>query len=198
MSGLFAMGIGLALMTSACASAGQFVWVQDLPDQEFAAMRSDFVINPGDVINVRVYEQEPLTTRARVRADGRVALPLIGEVDVAGKHPVMFARELEGRFSEYITKARVTVNVEETPPGQITIVGEVGHPGVVTLVNRTGVLDALAAAGGPTEFADRDRIFVLRRGPVMRRIRFTYESLTHNDARALAFSLQGGDVLVVE
>lgn len=183
---------------AACASAGQFVWVQDLPDAELAAARTDYFISPGDTINVRVYEQEPLTTRARVRPDGKVALPLVGEVDVAGKHPVLLAQELEGRFGAFITKARVTVNVEESPPSQITVVGEVGHPGPVVLTRPTGVLEALANAGGPTEYADRDRIFVLRRGPVLRRIRFTYDALTHNDPRALAFSLQGGDVLVVE
>jgi polysaccharide export outer membrane protein len=77
-------------------------------------------------------------------------------------------------------------------------VGEVVRAGTVTIETNGGVVQALANAGGLTEYADRDRIFVLRKYPSSLRIRFTYDALVRHDPKAVAFTLQGGDVVVVE
>lgn len=93
---------------------------------------------------------------------------------------------------------KVIVNLDELQPIAISVVGEVARPGALTLEPGAGVLQALAGAGGLTDYASDDRIFVLRKTPTSRRIRFSYRGLTRNDSRASAFCLQAGDVVVAE
>lgn len=187
----------LSLLGFGCAGPGIFVWYRDVPRSEWASV-NDYVINVGDTISIRVYDQEPLSTRGKVRADGRMALPFVGEIVVAGKQPRALSAEVEARLKEFIVTPRVIVNVEESHPMSVTFLGEVTRPGVLTLEASTTLLQGLAQAGGPSEFADDSRIFVLRQLPAFRRIRFTYENLVHNDGGAAAFSLMSGDVVVVE
>ena len=189
---------GLALASVGCASAGSFVWYHQVPRAEWAAPVGEYVIAVGDTVNVRVYDQESLSTRGKVRVDGRLALPMLGEVAVAGKAPRVLATEVEGRLKEFVLTPRVIVNVEETRPTSVTFVGEVARPGLLTIEPGTTLLQAFGQAGGPAEFADDTRIFVLRQHPTFRRIRFTYDALVHNEGGAATFVLVGGDVVVVE
>jgi polysaccharide biosynthesis/export protein len=186
--------------TLACAQEGNYVWVQNLPPAAAHGPRDDqYLIAPGDTISVRVFEQDAMSAKVKVRADGKVALPIIGDTDVRGKRPSDVARELEGRLKEYIVSPKVTVNVDDFQPLTVAVLGEVTHPGRYPLDPAiAGVMQALASAGGMTEYADRDRIYVLRRFPQPMRIRFTFESLSRNEPRAVTFVLQTGDVVVVE
>jgi polysaccharide export outer membrane protein len=190
----------LASLTSlaSCASPGQFVWYHDLPKAEWGGRSNEYVIVPGDGISIKVYEQDALSAAGKVRSDGRLALPLVGEIVAAGKQPSMLARELEGRFREFVVSPRVTVNVDSAMPVSIIMVGEIAKIGTVTLEPPATLLQAVATAGGPNEYADRSRIFVLRRSPEFKRIRFTYDALIHNESGAALFSLHAGDVVVVE
>ena len=182
-----------------CASAGNYVWVHDLPPIAPAAAKDDlYVINVGDTLAVRVFEQEAMSSKVKVRADGRVALPIIGEFEVRGKRPWDVARELEVKLKEFVVAPKVTVNVDEFATLLVAVLGEVTHPGSYPLQPASGVLQALASAGGLTEYATRDRIFVLRKTPALRRVRFTFDALSRNEARAATFALQTGDVVVVE
>jgi polysaccharide export outer membrane protein len=157
-----------------------------------------YVINVGDTLTVRVFEQEAMSSKVKVRADGRVALPIIGEFEVRGKRPWDVARELEVKLKEFVVSPKVTVNVDEFAPLHVAVLGEVTHPGTYPLEPAAGVLQALASAGGLTEYASKDRIFVLRKTPALRRVRFTFDALSRNEPRAAMFALQTGDVVVVE
>jgi polysaccharide export outer membrane protein len=191
---LVCAGVALA----GCASTGQYVWYRDLPRTEQAAEPAEYVIGVGDVVSVRVYDQESLATRVKIRSDGRIALPFADEILAAGKHPSALARDIEARLKAFINSPRVTVNVEESRPLSVSVLGEVGHAGTLTLDRSAGILEALAQSGGPSDFASGSKIFVLRRFPVSRRIRFTYEALVQNEGGAATFPLQNGDVIVVE
>ncbi len=96
----------------------------------------------------------------------------------------------------------VTVTLDDPRPLQISVLGEVAKPGSFVLDQNSGVLQAIAIAGGMTPFASKDSIMVIRQRTGWRRnpmrIRFTYDSLTQLKGRAAAFRLQGGDVVVVE
>ncbi len=189
----------VALTTfAACSSAGTFVWYHEIPRAEWGAHGGEYVIGVGDTITIRVYDNEPLTTHGKIRSDGRLAIPFAGELVIAGKHPSELARELEIRFKEFIVSPRVTVNVDESRPLAISIVGEVSHPGALALEQPANILQAIAQAGGPAQYANKSRIFVLRQFPQFRRIRFTYEALLHNDNGAATFPLRSGDVVVLE
>ncbi len=188
----------LSLAASGCAGAGSFVWYQAVPNAEWATDASEYVIGVGDVINIRVYEQDGLSSSVKIRRDGRIAMPLAGELVAAGKHPSQLAREMEGRLKEFIVTPRVTVNIETSQPVSVTAIGEITHIGALTLEPPARLIEALAQAGGPTEFADKSRIFVLRRFPTFQRIRFTYDAIVHNEDGAAGFPLRTGDVLVIE
>jgi polysaccharide biosynthesis/export protein len=188
----------LAPPLASCASAGQYTWYHDVPNADWKTDVSEYVIGVGDTINIRVYEQEGLSSSVKIRRDGRIALPLAGELLVAGKHPSELAREIEVRLKEFIVTPRVTVNVETSQPVTITAIGEIAHIGTVTLEPPARLVEAIAQAGGPGEYADKSRIFVLRQFPTFQRIRFTYDAIQRNEGGAAGFPLHTGDVLEIE
>lgn len=156
------------------------------------------MIGVGDQISIRVYEQEAVSVSGRIRRDGRIALPLVGEIMVAGKAPSAVARELEARLKQFIVSPRVTVNIEQSQPIQVTTMGELSTKGTLTLEPPANIIQALAQAGGLTEYADDSRIFVLRLYPTFQRIRFDYEKILNNEAGAATFPMRTGDVILVE
>jgi len=184
----------LALALASCTRAGPYVWVHELPELEVA---DEYLLEAGDVLSVRVFNQDNLSTHARVRSDGKIALPFLGDVVVRGKTPGAVSRELEVQLKAYVVSPAVTITVEEGPPTSVSVLGEVTRPGLYTLDPLAGVLQALAVAGGFTDYASRDSIYLLRRASAQR-IRFTYASLSRGGDRASAFRLRAGDVLVVE
>jgi polysaccharide biosynthesis/export protein len=189
----------VALAASGCASAGTFTWYRDIPNtKEWNTDTSEYVIGVGDTLSIRVYEQEGVSGNNKVRRDGRIALPLAGEFVVAGKHPSQLAREIETHLKEFIVMPRVTVNVETSQPVAIIAIGEIKNIGALTLEPPARLIEAIAQAGGPNDFADKSRIFVLRRFPTFQRVRFTYDAIVHNESGAANFPLRTGDVLVIE
>jgi polysaccharide export outer membrane protein len=195
----FGFAVALGLCLAACGGAGQYVWYNDLPRTEWDSALGEYVIGVGDGVTVTVYAQEGLTTHTKVRSDGRIAVPLVGEVVAAGKHPSGLARELEGRAGQFIQQPHVTVNIDDVQPIVVSFLGEVSRAGSLTLErSATTLLQALAQAGGPTDYADKSRIFVLRKTPEFRRIRFTYDALVENRGGAALFPLRTGDVVVIE
>lgn len=193
----------LGPLGAGCASTdGKYVRVEDLPRTLHAP--PEYRIAPGDVLGVRVWNQPTMSIeRTRVREDGKVTVPFLQDVEVAGKTPAELSERLQVQLKTYVVNPVVTITVEEQRPLRISVTGEVAKPGVYELDRGAGVLSALAAAGGFTEFAHRDRIFVLRYGlspsdPSPTRIRFRYEALTGGERLAAGFRLQSGDVVVVE
>lgn len=198
--------IGLAVavlaLAAACGTSGSYVRVEDLP----RAMqgRGDYRIAAGDVLGVRVWNQPTMSLeRTRVRDDGKIALPFLQDVEAAGKTPSELAERIQVQLKTYVVNPVVTVTIEELRPLRVSVTGEVARPGVYDLDRGAGVLSALAAAGSFTEFAHRDRIFVLRSGPspsdgAPTRIRFRYQALVQGEKPAAGFQLQAGDVVVVE
>jgi polysaccharide export outer membrane protein len=178
-----------------CGGGGPYVWVAQLPND--AAAGAEYLIEPGDVLNVRVFNQEAMSTRARVRSDGKISVPFAGDVQVGGKAPAVVAHELEVKLKAFVVTPTVTVTVDEFIQPAVAVLGEVSHPGVYNIDASAGVLRALALAGGMTDYASHDNIYVLRRvGPP--RIRFTYRALIDNEPRAASFRLRAGDAVVVE
>jgi polysaccharide export outer membrane protein len=190
-----ALLLASALVPMGCSGAGPYVWANDLPSEDVSPPQ--YLISPGDVLSVRVFAQDAMTTKAKVRSDGKISIPFVGDVDVQGKAPATVARELEAALKNFINAPNVTITVEEFQPMAVSVIGEVAHPGPVPIGLDTSMLDVLASAGGLTEFANRDKIFVLRRHPVARRIRFTYELLTQPPS-SHTFRLHAGDIVVVE
>lgn len=190
-----ALALGLA---SACAGPGRYVWFRDLSADQRSIVNGDYVIGVGDQISVRVYEQDALSGEVKIRTDGKMALPLTGELMAAGKRPLELSKEIEKKLKEFIVTPRVTINVQVSQPITVTTVGEVRSVGTLTLEPPSRLVEALAKSGGLTEYADPSRIFVLRQFPTFERIRFDWKEVLRNEGGAAAFPLRTGDVIVVE
>lgn len=188
---------GLATTATACAGPGSFVWYSEVSPDQITAPK-ELVIHVGDTVSLRVLGHDEMAIKEKVRSDGRIAVPLIGEVDAQGKRPASLRSELEGRLKDYIVSPSVMLNVDEVQPMTVVLLGEVAKPGAYLLDPYTGLAQALAVGGGVTEFARRDRIFVVRDTPRPMRIRFTYEAVSRDEGRAAGFPLRPGDVVVVE
>jgi polysaccharide export outer membrane protein len=193
----------LALASAGCRHGKDFIWIDAVP-KGMSEPEATYVIAPGDVIGVRVWNNEANSMdRVRVRDDGKISLAFLNDVEVAGSEPEELARRLEVRLKAYIMAPAVTVVVHERRPLRVSIVGKVVRPGVYDLDRGAGVVQALAAAGGLTPFADESRVFVLRSGywgddPTPARIRFRYRDLEAGRPPASLFLLRVGDVIVVE
>src|SRR6267378_1966905 len=157
-----------------CAGMGEYVWADTLPETP-ATAGAEYRLAPGDLIFVRVFNQDPLS----------------------GRTPQELAKTMEARLRDFIKAPVVTVFLEELGPAQLSVIGEVARPGIYPLERGQGVLRALAAAGGLTEFAHKDRIFLVRAGSPGR-IRFRLEQLSIPGTRSARFRLQNEDVVMVQ
>jgi polysaccharide biosynthesis/export protein len=185
-------------LAAACASSQGAIEVEQFKGDPEASATPEYVIRIGDLLAVQVYNDEKASGRARVRTDGRISLPLLNDIEAAGKTPIKLASDIEASLKSLLVSPRVTVSVEESTPLSISVLGEVEKPGQQVLQHEAGVADALAAAGGLTRFAHKDRIYVVRSRPEPIRIHFTYEALTRATGPATLFRLRAGDVVVVE
>lgn len=192
--------VAVPVFLGACATAGSaYVPVNDYGEAPEAPQSvSGYVMQPGDLIQVRVFNQPDMSARVRVREDGKISIPFLNDVSAIGLTPNGLALQLQTRLKEFINAPIVTVSLEEPHPFSISVIGEVNKPGVYALQPGAGVLQALAAAGGLTQYASKDRIFVVRDAPARARIRFEFDQLTRAEGKAATFRLRVGDVVVVE
>lgn len=189
---------GLLGLCASCASPGQYVWFSSLPSSVTNG-RSDYLINVGDTVDVRsLPPHDEVSVKEKVRADGRIAIPLIGEVEARGKRPSALRAEIEGRLKDFILSPSITVNVMDFQPMTILLLGEVQHQGVFQVEPNVPLVQVLALAGGLTDYASRDSIYVVRQQPVPQRVRFTYQAVMRNEGRAGEFPLHPGDMVEVE
>lgn len=188
----------LLLMLVACAPKHPFTWVENVPPS--AAPVESIPLRPGDVIQVQVQNWEELRLGASytLNADGSIVLPLIGAFDVEGMTVQDVADKLDAKLRGIIENPRAKVSLVTPRTPVVTVVGEVQQPGRFEIHTDEGILPALALAGGLTEFADVNAIYVVRKYPSRQRIRFRYADLTGGLQRAVDFQLQDGDVVVVE
>jgi polysaccharide biosynthesis/export protein len=190
---------GSLVFTAGCASGrGTFVWVDEFPPAPETT--GDHLLRPGDLLNIRVWDHEGLSARTRVRTDGKITMPLVDDLEVNGLTTVQLARLVETQLKQrnLVVKPAVNVVLEETKPLTVAVMGEVARAGMYTLDTGAGVTEALASAGGLTEFAHRDQIYVIRKTPQPVRIRFTYSALAEARGHAATFRLQPGDVIVAQ
>jgi polysaccharide biosynthesis/export protein len=184
------------ILATACGSTGPYVWADSLPASTTGSTEG-VVIQDGDVVNVRVFNQEPLSTHEKVRPDGKISMPVIGEVMARNKKPAQLASEIQDRLKSVVVAPSVTVTLDAGAELKVYVLGEVKNSGPFQLDHGANVLHALAAAGGLSEYADGDKIFVVRKA-LPQRVRFRYQDLRSADPKSIAFQLQAGDVVVVE
>lgn len=197
-TGFVLLFFALGTLLGACRPKHPFEWVSDVNEQRPPV--ESVPLRPGDTISVSVSQLQELSNAPpfTVNADGSVVLPIVGPFSVAGITAPVAAKQLNARLQGIVTNpdARIAVVTPRAP--LVAVLGEVNEPGRYTMDHGEGVLQGLARAGGLTEFADPDEIYVVRSYPKRKRIRFRYSDLTGGVAAAVDFVLLDGDVIVVE
>ena len=186
----------VAFSTVACAGMKGAVNLRDFTATPVAPAAT--VVGAGDLVAIRVWNADQMTTRQRVRPDGTVALFFMDSLPVVGLTPSAVEAEIAKRLDGIFVSPRVSVTIEESVRSTVTVLGEVQRPGTYAVARPLTVLETLALASGLTEFARKDLIVVLRGGDHPMRIRVRYEELLRGDDRIRGLVLHAGDVLVVE
>jgi polysaccharide export outer membrane protein len=156
-----------------------------------------YQLGAEDLLEVHVWKEPELSTTATVRPDGRITLPLAGELVAAGKTVEELQAEIAAALGKYVEMPVVTVMVKAINSPQISVLGEVRRPGRYRIAQRATILDAIALGGGFTEFARRNEVVVLRQtGYGVRRIPVDVEGLLRDGRNPPA--LQSGDTVYVE
>ncbi|HEY6938760.1 MAG TPA: polysaccharide biosynthesis/export family protein [Terriglobales bacterium] len=159
----------------------------------------DYVIGPDDVLAVNVWKEDEISRQVPVRPDGKVSLPLIGDVQAAGLTPLELQQSIRGRLAAYLVNPTVTIMIQEARSHRFNVVGEVEHPGSFVLGRPLTVLDGLAMAGGFRDFAKTGGIYVLRLNPdgSHQRIPFNYKQVISGRNLQQNIALHPGDTVVV-
>ena len=185
MSRSVALWMAAALVGSGCAHhAGA-------ADEQVQQI-SDFRLGKEDVVEVLVWKEPELSRTVPVRPDGKITLPLIGDVRADGLKPEELEVQVQKQLASLVRDPRVTVIVHDVNGSKIFVTGMVAHPGAFPLRSKLNVLQALAMAGGLAEFADRGEINVLRADG--RRLQVDYDDLVSGKSKV---TLGPGDTVVV-
>jgi polysaccharide export outer membrane protein len=162
-----------------------------------ADVAPDYRMVPGDKLRIEVYKDPQLSQSLQIRPDGKITVPLVGDVPAAGSTPRELAATLTERLREYVTAPVVTVIVAEAMPTVIYVMGEVNSPGAQPLSEPRTVLQALAVAGGFRDFANTKKIRILRKadGGKMETVPFDYKAAVDGSAKPMF--LQPGDTVIV-
>ncbi len=162
-----------------------------------------FVLGPEDVLDVVVWKNPDLSRQVVIRPDGKVSLPLIGDVQASGLTADQLASDIAERFKSFKENPSVSVNVVEVNSYYVFVVGEVNTPGKLPLKSYTTILQALSLAGGFTQFASRNDIQVVRNlinaeGVIKElRIPLRYDDLISEEGGVYNITLQSGDTIVI-
>jgi polysaccharide biosynthesis/export protein len=162
--------------------------------------RSDdtFVIGNDDVLAINVWKEKDLTNTVTVRSDGKISLPLIGDVQAAGRTPPQLEVDITERLKGYITDPQVAVIVQEVHSLKFNILGQVTKPGSYPLTAGTTVVDAIAIAGGLKDFAKKKGIYVLRQlAGNEYRYQFNYDDFVKGKNTKQNITLKPHDTVVV-
>jgi len=161
-------------------------------------MSKEYLIGPEDVLDITVWKNCPdLCRTVPVRPDGKMSLPLVNDVQAAGLTPMDLRQHLTEQLAEYLPSPEVSVIVREVHNFKVAVVGSVKMPGDYEIKSQATVLELIARAQGLTEFANRDKIVVLRqKGTKTDRIKFNYRKVAEGDDQD-NFYVRAGDVIVV-
>jgi polysaccharide export outer membrane protein len=160
---------------------------------------SSYVIGANDVLAINVWKEPDISRSVPVRSDGKISLPLVGELTASGQTPLQLEQEITKRLQNYISEPEVTVIVTDSKSQKVNIMGMVTKPGAYLLTSSTTVLDAIAMAGGFKDFAKQKSIYVLRQAPdgTQKRIPFNYKEVIKGQNPEQNVRLQTGDTVVI-
>jgi polysaccharide export outer membrane protein len=166
------------------------------PATQAPSINEEYRLGAGDKLRIEVYKDAQLSQSVQIRPDGKITLPLVGDLDATNRTPIELRDTIATSLKEYMTNPVVTVIVVEATAATAYVMGEVNHPGSVNLQAPLTVIQALALAGGLKDFADAKNIKILRKtSSGVQTIAFNYKDAVKS-SRAPIY-LRPGDTIVV-
>ena len=153
-----------------------------------------YKIGPADILSIRVWNEEKFSGPVAVHQDGKITLPLVGDVEAGGLTPVEVQDTVAKALTKYVVKPLVTVTVQQVQSKKYYLDGEVNHPGEYPLAIPTTILEAISRAGGLQEFANTKKIYVLRGD---QRLPFNYKDVLRGKHMEQNIRVEPGDHIVV-
>jgi len=207
----FAIGIFLSFATAtlghvsgqspASGGSSTIAAAATQPDAPTRTARADetFIIGNDDVLAINVWKEPDLSKQIPVRSDGKISLPLIGDIQAAGRTPAQLEIDITDRLKSFITDPQVAVIVQQINSLKFNILGQVTKPGSYPLTAGTTVVDAIATAGGFRDFAKKKGVYVLREGNPGNEFRyaFNYEEFVKGKNTKQNIMLKPHDTIVV-
>lgn len=188
----------LGLILAGCAGSGG---IDAIDVAEMEQENSDYVIGPGDGLEIFVFAHEDLSTGVLVRPDGEISTPLVEDMVAAGKTPTQLARDIEAALSEYIRSPTVTVIVQSFVGEynqQIRVVGQAAEPQALSYRNGMTLLDVMIEVGGLSEFASGNKAKIVRRQngqEIILKVRI--KDLLNKGRMDQNVKMKPGDVLII-
>jgi polysaccharide export outer membrane protein len=193
---LFTVTLTLFLLSTAPGAAAQTNGSSKPAKTGATNVAADYRLIIGDKLRIEVYKDPQLSQSLQIRPDGKITLPLVGDIVAAGLTPIALRESIAGSLKEYITNPVVTVIVVETQPQTVSVMGEVNSPGVHPFKTELTMLDALAMAGGFKDFANTKNITIQRSTSTgVQRIPFNYKDAIKSSSKPVY--LQPGDIIIV-
>ena len=160
---------------------------------------SGYIIGNDDLLAINVWKEAEVSRSLPVRSDGKISLPLVGEVQAAGRTPLQLEVEIANKLKDYITNPEVTVMVQQINSERYNILGQVAKPGSYSITLTTSVLDAIANAGGFRDFAKKKNMYILRRDYTggQTRIPINYQDIISGKRPEQNIRLKPNDTIVV-
>jgi polysaccharide export outer membrane protein len=162
------------------------------------AVPADYVIGADDLLSIVFWKDKDMSAEARVRPDGRIALPLINEVQAAGLTPEALQQKITEESRKYMEDASITVVVREINSRRVFITGEVAKPGPYSLTSPITVMQLIAVAGGLKDYANSKNITIMRsEGGKQHSLKFNYKDVAAGKNLQQNIALKPGDTVVV-
>jgi polysaccharide export outer membrane protein len=166
------------------------------PSPNVFAPNEEYRLGAGDKLRIEVYKDPQLSQSVEIRPDGKITLPLVGDMTATGLTPLELRDQIAKQLKEYITNPTVTVIVVEAESAHAYVMGEVAHPGAVPLHGPVTIVQAIAMAGGFKDFANTKDVKVLRpNGSGVQTLRFNYKDMLNGDVKPMM--LRSGDTVIV-
>lgn len=163
-------------------------------------LSGDYRIGPEDILEISVWKNQDLSAMAMVRPDGMISMPLLGDIQASGKTPIELRDAIMERLKEFKEEPTVSIIVKEVNSHAFFIMGEIARPGKYPLKSETTILQAITIAGGFTQWADKDKVLVLRKSPSQpegQRIIVRYKYIVSGKDPKANIGLKPGDTIIV-
>ena len=207
------LGVGLGILMASASAIAEGVDAKrplsvssktdsGAADKALLTVTPDYIIGPEDILEITVWKNADLSKQVQVRPDGRISLPLLGDISAVAKTPVQLTDEISAGLRMYMENPTVSIMIKEVNSYQIYVLGEVNKPGKYPLKSKTTLLQGITVAGGFTAMAARNKIVIFRFSKDgghegLTKLRASYDDIVVRDGSSQNMELKPGDQIVV-